>query len=605
MRKNIFNTVAGVLVAVSMLFAAIGCTNINDPETLKNDSFTVNKMAIAGFKVTGLDGVFDHATVQLKGADDAVIAEGFIADDDDDLTPGSAFVKLETPYIFDAGENSPKDFECYLEVVKSGVKLADIKAVDPEDLTAVANAKLPIIPSPYGTKDADLAKRYVDVQVSNGVGTFSFSEDLSASLRFSYTSLGSHDWAEISTADWATVTSVAKTDATYAKYKITINNLEKDEDGMRYILTGSTIAPLNDKSIAGDYWYGNAKDEGAYPKIDAFISEVEDGTITFEFYAGGASFDASKGCAIKISAVDDPMKSDPWLCLLTGPEGGNLFLPIDKDYTVVIDAKKAKAEYKFSAVNERFVKVANFTLKGKDIAEDAGAGYVAFCANWLPKNEWGATTPNKVAFDDVEVVGGVGTATIDLGGVELWAGKPDTFIDVEMQVLNPQTDKDFWADDAKVMASFKVHFDDKWIGKSVTIIYDVDNDVVTIMPEHYLYVVGYEIKNLDDNGKKYYIMSQSPADSGNAQPGNAWSTATTIFGTVAESAFTTACDAWLISDEVQVQVKKTKLNDQGEDEIDWGTGYSITTSNFKSMNVGANCVVVVDATAGTAEFVAN
>ena len=108
MRKNIFNTVAGLLVAVSMLFAAIGCTNINDPDTLKNDSFTVNKMAFTGFKVIGLDGSYDHATVQLKSGD-TVIAEGFIADDADDLKPGSAFVKLATPYIFEAAKSSAKE----------------------------------------------------------------------------------------------------------------------------------------------------------------------------------------------------------------------------------------------------------------------------------------------------------------------------------------------------------------------------------------------------------------------------------------------------------------------------------------------------------------
>ena len=90
MRKNIFNTVAGLLVAVSMLFAAIGCTNVNDPETLKKDNFTVNKMAITGFKVTGLNGNYDHATVQLKSGD-TIIAKGIIADEDESLTPGTAF----------------------------------------------------------------------------------------------------------------------------------------------------------------------------------------------------------------------------------------------------------------------------------------------------------------------------------------------------------------------------------------------------------------------------------------------------------------------------------------------------------------------------------
>ena len=126
MRKNIFNTVAGLLVAVSMLFAAIGCTNVNDPETLKKDNFTVNKMAITGFKVTGLDGNYDHSTIELvvvKGKTEEVVASGIIADDADDQAPGSAYVKLSTPYIFDAGEHSPVDFECYLKVKEVGEEI--------------------------------------------------------------------------------------------------------------------------------------------------------------------------------------------------------------------------------------------------------------------------------------------------------------------------------------------------------------------------------------------------------------------------------------------------------------------------------------------------
>ena len=591
MRKNIFNTVAGLLVAVSMLFAAIGCTNINDPDTLKNDSFTVNKMAITGFKVTGLDGSYDHATVQLKSGD-TVIAEGFIADDADDLKPGSAFVKLATPYIFDAGENSPKDFECYLEVVKSGVSLAKVEAVDAEDATKTAPAKLAVISSPYGTKDADLAKRYVEVEVNNGVGAFSFAEDLAASKRFSYTELPLVDWNTLSNASWATVEGKTREDAEYAKYKITINNLKNDANGMRYVVAGEIIGST--KEVAGGHWNelaSNNADEG-------LISEVEDGSITFEFYGKAPTgWDNGTNVAIKIAAIDNPVKCDPWLCLLAGPKGGdgkptNVNLPTDKDYTITIDAEKANATTNYSLLNERFVKVLSFTLKAEKIQASKGAGYVAFCANWLPKNVYGATTTNKVTFDKITD----GTATLALGGVELWAGKPDTFIDVEMQVLNPQTDKDFWADDAKVMSSFKVHFDDKWIGTGVHITYDLDKDEVTIENTK-VNVVGYEIKNLDDNGVKYYIMSQSPANSGNAQPGNAWSTATTIFGTVADKTFVVDCAAWEVTDEVDVQVKK-----EGASGIDWNSGVQISTENLDSMPNGSDCIIVVDCEAKTAEF---
>ena len=593
MRKNIFNTVAGLLVAVSMLFAAIGCTNVNDPETLKNDGFTVNKMAITGFKVTGLDGNYDHATIQLKSGD-TVIAEGIIADDADDLKPGSAFVKLATPYIFDAGENSPKDFECYLEVVKSGVSLAKVEAVDVEDATKTAPAKLAVISSPYGTKDADLAKRYVEVEVINGVGAFSFAEDLAASKRFSYTELPLVDWNTLSNASWATVESKAREDAEYAKYKITINNLKNDANGMRYVVAGEIIGST--KEVAGEHWNelaSNNADEG-------LISEVEDGSITFEFYGKAPTgWDNGTNVAIKIAAIDNPVKCDPWLCLLAGPKGGdgkptNVNLPTDKDYTITIDAEKANATTNYSLLNERFVKVLSFTLKSEKIQVSKGAGYVAFCANWLPKNEYGATTTNKVTFDKITD----GTATLALGGVELWAGKPDTFIDVEMQVLNPQTDKDFWADVAKVMSSFKVHFDDKFIGTGVHITYDLDKDEVTIENTN-VNVVGYEIKNLDaDDGTKYYILSQYLVGNGVAQPGNLWNENSTLFGNLTEGAFKVNCNSWTVPAQVQVQVKTTGT----DGKIDWNSGVNITTKNLDSMPNGSDCVIVVDCEAKTAEF---
>ncbi|MBP3449782.1 MAG: hypothetical protein J6K22_04895 [Spirochaetaceae bacterium] len=614
MRKNIFNTVAGLLVAVSMLFAAIGCTNINDPETLKNDSFTVNKMAITGFKVTGLDGNYDHSTVKLmvvkhvldgekEKEETEVAASGIIADDKDNLNPGSAYVKLTTPYIFDAGENSPVDFECYLEIEKAGVTLGKVEAVDTEDATKTAPAKLAIVSSPYGTKDADLAKRYVEVVVANGVGTFSFAEDLSASLRFAYTALPEMVWADVLAADeagtWAKIESKTKVDTEYATYKIIVNNLENDEDGMRYVVAGASIGSTKD--TAGDHWNAyadNNADEG-------LISEVKDGSVEFNFVGKAPSW-STRGTAIKIAAIDDPMKSDPWLCLLAAPatdnSDKNFFIPADKDYTITIDAKAAKAEYKFNAVKERFVKVMNFTVVGtklKEIKEAGESEYLAFCEAWLPGNEWGAKTPNKVSLNDITLDGDVGSATLSLDkGVDFWAGEPYTFVDMPMQIVFPESDDDFWKN--KLMeAGFKVYFDDDWIGKAVNIIYDLDDKVATVESGHFVNVVGYEILNLDDDGVKYYIMSQSPANSGNAQPGNEWSNATTIFGTVADNTLVVDCAAWKVIDEVDVQVKK-----EGADGIDWGSGVQISTNNLSEMNCGANCVVVVDCVAGTAEFVA-
>lgn len=563
MRKNIFNTVAGLLVAVSMLFAAIGCTNINDPETLKNDGFTVNKMAITGFKVSGLNGNYDHATVQLKGTD-GVIAEGIIADEEESLTPGTAFVKLGTPYIFDAGEHEPKDFECYLEVVKSGIKLAEIKAVDPEDLTAVANAKLPIIASPYGTKDADLAKRYVDVQVSNGVGTFSFAEELSASLRFAYTALPEMTGPQLlalTEAEGVKVETKAKADAEFASYTITVNNLENDPDGMRYVVTGATIGST--KATAGDHWNAwasNNHDEG-------LISVVEGGSVTFNFVGKEPSWNAGNGVAIKIAAIDDPMESDPWLCLLAAPSNGNFCIPCDKDYTITIDAKKLNAEYKAASVKERFVKVMNFTVVGKKIAkakEAEGAGYLAFCEAWLPGNEWGATTPNKVSFDDVTVDGEVGTATLSLGkGVDFWAGEPYTYIDMPMQLLAPESDAKFW--NTKLIESgFKVYFDDKWIGKAVNIIYNLDTGVVTYESGAFIFIEDIQLVNYTGDATEVFFLE-------GWVPDNEWGATTPNRASVVSGSATCTLSspAKIIDEKFGIQIVNLK-----EGKTEFGDGWA-------------------------------
>lgn len=595
MRKNIFNTVAGLLVAVSMLFAAIGCTNINDPDTLKNDSFTVNKMAITGFKVTGLNNSYDHNAVELvavKGDKETVIASGIIADDAVDGAPGTAFVKLATPYIFDAGENSPVDFECYLKVVEAGVK---ILATSSEDATVGANAKLPIIPSPYGTKDADLVKRYVNVTVLNGTGDFEFVETAEDSIRFSYTSLGSHDWAEISTADWATVTSVAKTDATYAKYKITINNLEKDEDGMRYILAGSTIGTL-DKSKVGDFWYGNAKDDEA-GKVDAFISTVEDHSITFEFYAGGASFNPSAGCAIKISAVDDPMKSDPWLCLLTGPKGDNLFLPIDKDYTVVIDAKKANADYVASEIGDRC-----FNIAGVKVISDklTGDDDVYFLSNWLPGNAWDATSPNKVLAKDVD-----GSATFEFTSpIKVWAGEADTIRTIDPVQVIQFTDKtNFWADGNKIVTeAVKIRAElAEYIGKTFTLVLDMTDEA---NPDIYLDVCPVTIKavrvinaDVKDDTKIYFLDGDLLGT-----PDDKWNESNTDTALVAnkKATFTLSSPKVMDMEKFTCQIVYIK---EGESTFGdgWANVIKLSTGDVKVNNLFDNGTYVLefDAVANT------
>ena len=68
------------------------------------------------------------------------------------------------------------------------------------------------------------------------------------------------------------------------------------------------------------------------------------------------------------------------------------------------------------------------------------AGYIAFCEGWVPNNDWGAGTPNKVT----ELT--EGNAVLDLNCV-ITTSLP---AQLSIQILNPASDETFWADESKV-----------------------------------------------------------------------------------------------------------------------------------------------------------
>lgn len=113
-------------------------------------------------------------------------------------------------------------------------------------------------------------------------------------------------------------------------------------------------------------------------------------------------------------------------------------------------------------------------------------------------------------------------------------------------------------------------------------------------------VVGYRVINSTfSNGTEVFVLSQSPRDSGNAQPGNTWGTDATIKGTQVGTTVEITCPAWAVNQEVNVQVKNA-----GASGINWGGGLT-TNAAFEpsTVTIGADHIIEIDMAAGTAKFV--
>ena len=170
-----------------------------------------------------------------------------------------------------------------------------------------------------------------------------------------------------------------------------------------------------------------------------------------------------------------------------------------------------------------------------------------------------------------------------------------------MQVLNPKTNDKFWADDSKVMASFKAHFDDKWIGKEVNIIYDLDNKVATFAAKA-IKVIGYKLINIpaEREGKTLYVHGQS---SNCEQPGNAYDTSTPHKGVVTDGEVTIEFapeNIWTLTDEANVQVIATHW----DDKVVAAAMDGLDTDNFADTENNGEYWIEIDCTAKKLSFVA-
>ena len=163
--KNIFRVALLTALACLLCFS---CTNINDPETLTADKFTVNKMKVEGFYVEGLADDYDQKTVQLMyavkdkdGKDQAtLVAEAIVGGKDASTVPGKAYVKLAEPKIVEGNGTYYLKFK---DDDKTKVQVLNKKM-------AYENADVGMLSSPYGTKDDALVSKFMVVKATPVVG---------------------------------------------------------------------------------------------------------------------------------------------------------------------------------------------------------------------------------------------------------------------------------------------------------------------------------------------------------------------------------------------------------------------------------------------------
>lgn len=87
------------------------------------------------------------------------------------------------------------------------------------------------------------------------------------------------------------------------------------------------------------------------------------------------------------------------------------------------------------------------TVKGIKIVNAPAigdAGYIAFCEAWVPGNDWGAGTPNKITSGD----------TLTFSTAYTTETEGDGNVTLGVQVLNPASDADFWADASKIANAY-------------------------------------------------------------------------------------------------------------------------------------------------------
>lgn len=180
MTKNILKSFFLVAMTALMLFS---CTNVNDPTAVLNADGKTYAMYVDAILLKGLDASFNEKDVEVSFS----YVTGYDKDGkatwktekssfttgkygEDLLVFGAGFTKLATPIKIVAYENvKPED-----AIVKVTAKVGDknLKIAKSVLLSEFENdAKLSIVESAYGTKEADYPHRYLSIEAAtNAIG---------------------------------------------------------------------------------------------------------------------------------------------------------------------------------------------------------------------------------------------------------------------------------------------------------------------------------------------------------------------------------------------------------------------------------------------------
>ena len=361
MIKTMTKFIAGFAAAASLLLAA-GCTNQLD---YVDDTTAVNKFNVAGLKVTGLDAAYNGADIKLMVVEDkneVSYVEGTVASSHKDdkgntvgYQSGTAYIKLPDPELFDGDSLHTSKFECYLSVGNDKIKVLSA------DGATLENAKLAVPSSPAGTSNTGLKSKFVDVVVTDGIGTFSFADkvDEPVNVTLYCVSLDLMNATENNLPAGVTVTTSDKAAGQiHQKYTVKMTGL-KDNAGEKVVLGGSCIMEKdNDKEE--DHWY--------WEDSSVFNQTISDnGEVEWSFYGADVSYIAyrsygtGKGPEFVIAAAGDSEKKQDGNRLLTSSvsctgdtSNYNIMFPpyavaTGKDVTLTIDVSKVKDESKTKA----------------------------------------------------------------------------------------------------------------------------------------------------------------------------------------------------------------------------------------------------------------
>lgn len=114
------------------------------------------------------------------------------------------------------------------------------------------------------------------------------------------------------------------------------------------------------------------------------------------------------------------------------------------------------------------------TIKGikiENCPEVGSAGYIAICESWIPDNEWGAATTNKIEDSENPVLEFASPVVVS----DTVSGDSYT---AKIQVLNPASDDAFWDDPSKVETgtAVAVATEEEFAGKTVWFVLTVGTD---------------------------------------------------------------------------------------------------------------------------------